>query len=148
MLESLYIRRFSKYTGTIRLLIYIVTESIQSVNGCQLNLITKIPPCPLSTVISDASFNIKFRRYIFCTLFYLHVICRRQIVIKQLCSAKRYLWLTPYVCLLHTTPYANNYRQTSNKNRTKSQNLNLSRLVLQLLLPKPLWSNVKSRMKM
>ena len=40
------------------------------------------------------------------------------------------------------------YRQTSNISRTKSQNLNVSRLVLQLSLPNPLKPGIKSRMKM
>ena len=42
----------------------------------------------------------------------------------------------------------NTYRQTSQISRTKSQNLNLSRLVLRLSLPNPLKPGVKSRMKM
>ena len=40
------------------------------------------------------------------------------------------------------------YRQISNISRTKSQNLNVSRLVLQLPLPNPVKPGVKSRMKM
>ena len=40
------------------------------------------------------------------------------------------------------------YRKISNIRRTKSQNLNESRLVLQLSLPNPLNPGVKSRMKM
>ena len=40
------------------------------------------------------------------------------------------------------------YHQTSNISHTKSQNLNVSRLVLQLSLPNPLKPGVKSRMKM
>ena len=40
------------------------------------------------------------------------------------------------------------YHKISNKSRTKSQNLNNSRLVLQLSLPYPLKSGVKSRIKM
>ena len=40
------------------------------------------------------------------------------------------------------------YHQTSNISRIKSQNLNVSRLVLQLSLPNPLKPGVKSRMKM
>ena len=44
-----------------------------------------------------------------------------------------------------TTVY---YRKISNISRTKSQNLNDSRIVLQLSLPNPLKSGVKSRMKM
>ena len=39
------------------------------------------------------------------------------------------------------------YRQISNISRTKSQNLNVSRIVLQLSLPNPLKPGVKSRMK-
>ena len=39
------------------------------------------------------------------------------------------------------------YRQTSDRSNTKSQNLNVSRLILQLLLPNPLKPKVKSRMK-
>ena len=38
--------------------------------------------------------------------------------------------------------------ETANINHTKSQNLNISRLVLQLFLPNPLKPGVKSRMKM
>ena len=41
-----------------------------------------------------------------------------------------------------------NYRKISNIRRTKSPNLNVSRLVLQLPLPNPVKSGVKSRMKM
>ena len=40
------------------------------------------------------------------------------------------------------------YRKLSNISRTKSQNLNNSRLILQLSLPNPLKPGVKSRMKM
>ena len=40
------------------------------------------------------------------------------------------------------------YRQISNIRRTNSQTLNVSRLVLQLSLPNPLKSGIKSRMKM
>ena len=39
------------------------------------------------------------------------------------------------------------YRKTSNISRTKSQNLNDYRLVLQLALPNPLKPGLKSRMK-
>ena len=39
------------------------------------------------------------------------------------------------------------YRQTFNTRRTKPQNLNVSRLVLQLSLPNLLKPGVKSRMK-
>ena len=38
--------------------------------------------------------------------------------------------------------------QTSNVSRTKSQNLNVSNLVLKLSFPNPLKSGVKSRMEM
>ena len=41
-----------------------------------------------------------------------------------------------------------NYRTFSNIRRTKSPNLNVSRLVVQLSLPKPMKPDVKSRMKM
>ena len=41
-----------------------------------------------------------------------------------------------------------NYRQFSNIRRTQSQNINVSRLVLQLFLPNPLKPGVKLRMKM
>ena len=40
------------------------------------------------------------------------------------------------------------YRKISNIGRTKSPNLNVSRLVLQLSLPNPIKPGVKSRMKM
>ena len=40
------------------------------------------------------------------------------------------------------------YYQTSNIRHTKSPNLNVSRLILQLSLPNPLKPVVKSRMKM
>ena len=40
------------------------------------------------------------------------------------------------------------YRQFSNIRRTQSQNINVSRLVLQLSLPNPLKPGVKLRMKM
>ena len=39
------------------------------------------------------------------------------------------------------------YRQTSDISRTKSKNINVSRLVMQLSLPNPLKPGVKSRMK-
>ena len=43
---------------------------------------------------------------------------------------------------------AEDYRQLYNVRRTKSQNLNVSRLVLQFPVPNPLKPGVKSRMKM
>ena len=48
--------------------------------------------------------------------------------------------------VLHVMPSDMKYRQTSDISRTKSKNLNVSRLVLKMSLPlKPI---VKSRMKM
>ena len=44
--------------------------------------------------------------------------------------------------------FVNIYRQFSNKSRTQSQNINVSRLVLQLSLSNPLKPGVKLRMKM
>ena len=41
-----------------------------------------------------------------------------------------------------------NYRQFSNIRRTQSQNINVSRLVLQLSLPNPLKPGVKLKTKM
>ena len=41
-----------------------------------------------------------------------------------------------------------NYCKISNIRRTESQNLNVSRLILQLSLPNPMKPGVKSRMKM
>ena len=41
-----------------------------------------------------------------------------------------------------------NYRQISNIRRTKSEHLDVSRLVLQLSLPNPLKAGIKSRMKL
>ena len=43
---------------------------------------------------------------------------------------------------------SNDYRKISDIRRTKYQNLNDSRLILQLSLPNPLTPGVKSRMKM
>ena len=43
---------------------------------------------------------------------------------------------------------AANYRKVSNIRRTKSKNLNASRLILQLSLPNPLKPGVKLRTKM
>ena len=48
----------------------------------------------------------------------------------------------------HTVPTLDIYRQISNTSRTKSQNVYVSRLVLQLSLRNPLKPGVKSKMKM
>ena len=48
----------------------------------------------------------------------------------------------------HVTSWTLEYGQTSSMKRTKSQYLNVSRLVLQLSLLNPLKSGVRSRMKM
>ena len=45
-------------------------------------------------------------------------------------------------------PQQRKYRQMSNISRTKVQNLNVSRFVVQLYLPNPLKPGVESRMKM
>ena len=71
------------------------------------------------------------------------------------------LWLDPSIaCLgLNTFPpnvqtdfipatVLDNYRKISNITRTKSTNMNVSRLVLLLYLPNPMKPDVKSRMKM
>ena len=50
------------------------------------------------------------------------------------------------VCMTYTVDDA--YRKTSSISGTKSQNWNVSRLVLQLFLSNPLKPGVKSRMKM
>ena len=57
------------------------------------------------------------------------------------------MYFAEYPCFC-ATEEDGTYRQTSNISRTKSPNLNVSRLVLQLSLPKPLKPAVKSRMKM
>ena len=44
--------------------------------------------------------------------------------------------------------YLLDYRKISNISRTKSPNLNVSRLVVQLSLPNPMKPGVMSRMKM
>ena len=50
--------------------------------------------------------------------------------------------------LLRIRQWISNHRKSSNISRTKSPNLNVSRLVLQLSLPNPMKTGVKSRMKM
>ena len=50
--------------------------------------------------------------------------------------------------LCHMVIWHRQYRQISNVRRTKSQQLNVSRLILQLSSPYPLKPGVKSRMKM
>ena len=58
------------------------------------------------------------------------------------------LWPGSVVRLYGIVELCRHYRQTSNISSTKSQNLNVSHLVLQLSLPNPLKPGVKSRMKM
>ena len=55
------------------------------------------------------------------------------------------------MCILYTSEKCKSsytYRKVSNIRRTKSQNLNASRLTLLLPLPNPLKPGVKLRMKM
>ena len=52
------------------------------------------------------------------------------------------------IIILVWTYWFHHYRQTSNISRTKSQKLNVARLVLQLSLPNSLQLDVKSRTKM
>ena len=49
---------------------------------------------------------------------------------------------------IHVTNQKYIYRKTTSERHNKSQNLNVSHLVLQLSLPNPLKPDVKSRMKM
>ena len=53
-----------------------------------------------------------------------------------------------FTILVSLIPSCLTNHQTSNIRHTKSQNLNVSRLVLQLSLPNPMKSGVKSRIKM
>ena len=55
-------------------------------------------------------------------------------------------WLRTLMCNQYQAKES--YRKISNIRHTKSQNLNVSRLVLQLSLPNPMKPGVKSRMKM
>ena len=57
-----------------------------------------------------------------------------------------FIWCT--WCIKNAEYFGDCYRKVSNIRCTKSQNLNDSRLVLQLALPNPLKPGVKSRMKM
>ena len=61
-----------------------------------------------------------------------------------------YIHCTLWDVITHPCPdrHLDSYRQTSNIRRIKSQNLNISRLVLPLSLSNPLKPGVKSRMKM
>ena len=52
-----------------------------------------------------------------------------------------------HIQIITASPYQW-YRKIANIRRTKSPNLNVSRLVLQLSFPNPMKSVVKSRMKM
>ena len=52
------------------------------------------------------------------------------------------------ICEAAPYQFHDNYRQFSNISRTQSQNINVSRLVLQLSSPIPLKPGVKLRMKM
>ena len=61
------------------------------------------------------------------------------------------VWLQSNISFLGTVSLSDckaKHRKISNIKRTKSQKLNVLRLVLQLTLPKPLKPGVKSRMKM
>ena len=58
------------------------------------------------------------------------------------------LWHEAWSISSFQVVYGMEYHQTYNVSRAKSQNLNASRLVLQLSLPNPLKPGVKSRMKM
>ena len=53
-----------------------------------------------------------------------------------------------WVMYHNSVPLFGIYRKISNIRRTKSPNLNVSRLVFQLSLPNPMKPGVKSRMKM
>ena len=56
---------------------------------------------------------------------------------------------SPYILLIFNQLCRNaKYRQTSNISRTKPQNWNISRFILQLSLPDPLKSDVRLGMKM
>ena len=71
------------------------------------------------------------------------VVCEKAAILSLPQRVKTVLTDSP-VALLSKT----DYRETSNIRRTKHQNLNISRFVLQLSLPNPLKPGVKSRMKM
>ena len=58
-----------------------------------------------------------------------------------------FLWNIPVSATEHNRTRSRIYHHTSNISRTKSQNLNISRIVLQLSLPNPLKPGVKPRMK-
>ena len=87
-----------------------------------------------------------FIRYFSLTLYtslYSHIINIRRTKSLNL------NWLSiPVFCSIHITITFQRYRQTSSIKGTKSQNLNVSRLVLHISLPNPLEPGVKWRMKM
>ena len=56
--------------------------------------------------------------------------------------------VTYYICIIIYHCWHMSYHQTSSISHTKSQHLNVSRLVLQLSLPNPLKPSVKPRVKM
>ena len=58
------------------------------------------------------------------------------------------LFLENLSSYLNETPAEVYYREISKIRHPKFQNLNVSRLVLQLSLPNPLTTGIKSRMKM
>ena len=65
-------------------------------------------------------------------------------------TCKAFIYCVPsrHTEMLHKTPRHDLYRKVSNIRRTKSPNLNVSRLALLLSLPNPLKPGVKLRMKM
>ena len=76
--------------------------------------------------------------------WWVRVACIKQsMALRPLCT----LLMLPVILIVRGIMLCG-YRQFSNMRRTKSQNLNVSRLVLHLSLPNPLKPCVKSRMKM
>ena len=59
---------------------------------------------------------------------------------------ERHVLLTQW--LINSIAFVSEYRPISNIRRAKSQNLNVSHVILQLSLPKSIEPGVKSRMKM
>ena len=74
-----------------------------------------------------------------------HNIKLDKAILKDIISCESFTYT---IMVIFTGSELHKYRKISNINRTKSQHLDVSLLVLQLYLPNPLKPGVKSRMKM
>ena len=95
-------------------------------------------------IMFEVGIKRKLSKYV---VLHIYIFRHQRVNIGRSTTNQRFSFRKHFLWIIQSIFFKMTYHQTSNISRTKSRNLNVYRLVLQLSFPNPLKPGVKSRMK-